>query len=334
MFFVARTSFAQVPPMIGLNHVSKEGVLQKSLAAPVLDAAGTSPAFVHDFWLTEHFAIFFDASLRSDGRQVSKGGKFFFWQAKDNLRFGVLPRDADSFEDDIIWCDTGSPGFIWHVINGWETTTVNKDGVVSISLFSPKFSEYSATIPIHTPEEPPSRLTRWDLKLNLATKDCISVTEVQMRDEIVERPSTNLRFHGSPLAKWAFLRSEGSEASAVMGGTILKVNLKTGELAATFNCENNEPCVTGEALFVPKNTEYTKVYPFAGPVGVSEAEEEDEGFLLDMVYYPERNTSELVVWDAAAAGSAFPIARVALPERVPHGVHAWFVPPYLHSSSF
>ena len=41
-----------------------------------------------------------------------------------------------------------------------------------------------------------------------------------------------------------------------------------------------------------------------------------------------------LLWDAAASGSSFPIARVALPEHAPHGVHAWFVPPDLHSESF
>lgn len=332
MFFISKTPSRQATPMVGLNHLTKDGKLQQSVAGPVVDTAGTTPAFVHDFWLTQHFAIFFDASLRSDVRQIPRGGKMFSWQEQDNLRFGILPRDAASFEDDIIWCQTDSPGFIFHIINGWETT--KSDEEVSFSIFAPKFSEYPATIPIHTPEEPPSRLTRWDLKINVTSKTCISVSEVQMRNDIVERPSTNLRFHGSPHAKWAFLRSEGIEESESMGGTILKVNLKTGELAATFNCEANEPCVTGEALYVPKDIEFMKEYPFVGPEGVAGTEQEDDGYLLDMVYYPGRNTSELVVWDAAASGTAFPITRIALPERVPYGVHAWFVPPHLHSASF
>lgn len=334
MFFVSKKN---EPALLGLNQVSKEGKLLKSLTGSITSEDRTNPFFVHDFWLTEHFAVFFDASMRFDPSQIPKGGNAISWNDTFKMRFGVLPRDSNSFQDDIIWCETNSPGHIWHIINGWETSTVggggDDDDVVRISLFAPKFSTYLNSVPIHTPEEPPSHLTRWDLTLKVASKSC-NVLEKQLREEIVERPSTNLRFHGSSQSKWAFLRSEGTKESASMGGTILKVNLETGELVATFDCEDMEPCVTGEALFVPKNLDYTKVYPFVGPEGLAATEQEDDGYLLDLVYYPKRNTSEFVVWDAAASGSAFPIARVALPERVPYGVHAWFVPSDLYSASF
>jgi carotenoid cleavage dioxygenase len=55
-----------------------------------------------------------------------------------------------------------------------------------------------------------------------------------------------------------------------------------------------------------------------------EGTDEDDGWLLNIVYDDARDTSELIVLDArdVAAG---PIATVHLPRRVPFGFHAnWF----------
>ena len=51
---------------------------------------------------------------------------------------------------------------------------------------------------------------------------------------------------------------------------------------------------------------------------------EDDGWLLNAVYYDDRDTTELVILDARDVGSG-PIATVHLPRRMPFGFHAnWF----------
>jgi carotenoid cleavage dioxygenase len=52
---------------------------------------------------------------------------------------------------------------------------------------------------------------------------------------------------------------------------------------------------------------------------------EDDGYVLVLVYDPERNASDFYVLDARdLAGEA--IARVRLPHRVPYGFHGNWVP--------
>ena len=65
----------------------------------------------------------------------------------------------------------------------------------------------------------------------------------------------------------------------------------------------------GEWLFVPD--------------GSSPAE--DAGYLLTYLYDATRDRSELAIVDASEVRKG-PVARVALPARVPYGFHAAWVP--------
>ena len=58
------------------------------------------------------------------------------------------------------------------------------------------------------------------------------------------------------------------------------------------------------------------------------ADDEDDGWLLDIVYDKNTDTSELCIWDARQiAKSAEPVAKVKAPHRVPYGVHGLFLTP-------
>ena len=69
--------------------------------------------------------------------------------------------------------------------------------------------------------------------------------------------------------------------------------------------------------------------PHAEPGAVVFAEasasaREDEGCALGFVYDRSRNASDLVIL-VAARPEAAPLARIALPQRVPHGFHGSWV---------
>ena len=55
------------------------------------------------------------------------------------------------------------------------------------------------------------------------------------------------------------------------------------------------------------------------------SKEEDDGYLVTFVVEEATGSSELHVIDARDVTRA-PIARVLIPQRVPTGYHAWWVP--------
>ena len=56
------------------------------------------------------------------------------------------------------------------------------------------------------------------------------------------------------------------------------------------------------------------------------ATDEDDGWLMDILYHKKTDSSELCVWDARRHNDE-PIAKVKAPQRIPYGVHAMFMTP-------
>jgi carotenoid cleavage dioxygenase len=75
-----------------------------------------------------------------------------------------------------------------------------------------------------------------------------------------------------------------------------------------------------EAAFRPAQQSGEPVFVPAGP-----AAEEDEGWVLVVVYDAAEDRSELVILDATDFGGD-PVATVALPQRVPFGFHGIWEP--------
>ena len=57
------------------------------------------------------------------------------------------------------------------------------------------------------------------------------------------------------------------------------------------------------------------------------ATQEDDGWLFDIVYDKNTDSSELCIWDARDLSTSEPIAKVQSPHRIPYGVHALFLTP-------
>ena len=95
-------------------------------------------------------------------------------------------------------------------------------------------------------------------------------------------------------------------ASFVQQNSIVKYNL-VDESSTTHDFGADR--VPGEPVFVARER----------------AVAEDDGYLLLYVYDKPSDTSEFVVLDAVTPDEA-PIARVALPQRVPYGFHGSWLP--------
>ncbi|MFN4038888.1 MAG: carotenoid oxygenase family protein [Erythrobacter sp.] len=244
---------------------------------------GKPPAFfVHDYILTATHIIFPDTSLRFNpaGLMTPEASVASFDRAHC-LRFGMIARDHRA-GDPVRWFETGSPGHIWHIANGWEA-----DGAAHI--YAPVFADYPATIPIHSPEEPHSKFVHW--RLDLASGE---VTERVLLDHHYERPGIDWRHHGQP-ARYTWLLDE---SGGVMGKGVLKYDLFEEREAGYLDYGG---LLGGEPVFVPR----------------ADDDGEDAGWLIDLL--ADGTDAVLLVADAATMKER---CRIILPQPVPFGVHA------------
>lgn len=121
------------------------------------------------------------------------------------------------------------------------------------------------------------------------------VTERQLDDRAVEFPRIDDRRAGLP-ARYSV---------AVGGGRLVRYDLDSGDAVEHSFGSPDAPGGPGEAVFVPSPS---------GPP------DETNGWYLAYVYDPARDSSDLVILDAADIAGK-PVARIRLPRRVPYGFH-------------
>ncbi|MBR0898910.1 carotenoid oxygenase family protein [Bradyrhizobium tropiciagri] len=248
-----------------------------------------SMAWVHDCILTENYVVFPDISMRYSRAALAGNTKSAYnFDPNYKMRWGLIPRDPQP-GDSVRWFDTNTAAVIWHVVNGWEQT--GPDGRKQIVLFSPKFHTYPSEVPIHTPLEPPAKLTKWVLDVGTGTV----IEERVLLEHGYERPSLNLQYV-SKKSRYAYLLDE--EREGYMGKGVLKYDLEKEKEVFYFDYGEYSG---GEALFVPRTN----------------CKGEDDGYLLELLMADSK--AELIIIDAKSMTEC---ARLHLPQRVPFGVHA------------
>jgi carotenoid cleavage dioxygenase-like enzyme len=130
---------------------------------------------------------------------------------------------------------------------------------------------------------------RWTIDLQRGT-----VTEEQLDDRGVEFPRIDDRLAGLP-ARYTV---------TVGNGSLVRYDLDRGMVEQHRFGTDQNPGAPGEAVFVPAGS----------------GADELAGWYIAYVYDPVRNGSDLVIIDASDFEGK-PVARVQLPQRVPHGFH-------------
>jgi carotenoid cleavage dioxygenase-like enzyme len=130
---------------------------------------------------------------------------------------------------------------------------------------------------------------RWTIDLQHGT-----VTEEQIDDRSVEFPRIDDRLAGLP-ARYSI---------TVGSGSLVRYDLDRGIAEEHRFGSKSNPGAPGEAVFVSSDS----------------GGDELAGWYLTYVYDPVRDGSDLVIIDASDF-EAKPVARVQLPQRVPHGFH-------------
>lgn len=290
------------PPYVKYRVVSKDGVMSDPVVITV-----SGPIMMHDFAITENYAIFMDLPLYLNAKEmVTKNAQAFAFDATKPARFGVLPRYAKD-ESLIRWFEL-STCMIFHNANAWE----EGDEVVLVSCRIPSIDLNAVSE--YTDEKSKAFVNElWEYRFNVKTG---GATERQLGKLQSDFPRVNDEYIGRK-NRYVFA-SLFQGATAIIG--VVKYDLSKepeltkpkftpgGSVAAVFLHGSRR--FGSEPVYVPKKP------------GMEV--EEDDGYLLNFVYDENTGISEMVVIDAKTM-SPDPVAVVELPTRVPFGFHALFV---------
>jgi carotenoid cleavage dioxygenase-like enzyme len=277
--------YSPFPPYLRHHVADASGALVHSVAIEI-----PAPVMIHDFAITEHYSLFFDAPAVFDVEAMMRNEAAVRWEPRRGTRIGVLPRHGRA--DEIRWLEIPNC-YVVHFFNAWDTGR-------TIHIYAPAFESMPGGLAFDNPvqtEEP--RPWKWTIDLDAGT-----VQAEQIDDQSGEFPRIDDRRAGRKV-RYLYNALARSWAFEFDFHGVIKYDIESGRSQRFIH---GDTAVSGEHIFAPN------------PGGTAE----DDGWLLTMVTDRTTENSELVVLDARdlAAG---PVARVHIPRRVPLGFHAnWF----------
>jgi carotenoid cleavage dioxygenase len=280
------------PDLVDRIHyvvVGADGRVSKTVEIPVPDMP-----MVHDTSITDTYALVYDLPVTVDFDLLGAGYTFpFGWNDDRAARVGLLPRDGDA--DDIVWCDV-DPCYVFHPVNAYDAA----DGSVVVDVC--RYDSMMRDDHLGPFGDSLPTLDRW-----VVDPRTRRVTETRIDDRPQEfprhDPRVGLREHR--YAYTAEVIRPGAGVPNIHGAT-LKHDVTGG---STTTHDYGPGRGAAEPVFVPRQD------------GV----DEDDGWLLTLVYDATTDRSELCILDARDL-TAPELARIELPQRVPYGFHGNWVP--------
>ena len=289
--------YALKPPYMQYGVIGPDRKLRHRI-----DVDLPGPSLPHDLAVTAHFNILHDFPLRPDPEALTAGRykvKFF---ADQPSRFGIVPRYGKANE--VRWFNA-KPTYLLHVVNAWE----EGDEVVMVGTPYRTYTDESGQIDTRRLEQTIHLRQRdfllYEWRFDLRTGQ----TAERVIDDVLntEFPVINSLYQGRR-NRWTYnvLFPQGGREEPRFPG-LVKYDLTTGGYVA-FSA--GPQFFYNEPGFAPRDN----------------AVEEDDGYLVTLVWNPVDVRSEIQIFDAKGARMAEgPVARIILPRRVPHGFHATFV---------
>ena len=283
------------PPFMTYGVVDAEGAHVHRVP---IDLPG--PRAPHDITITEQYTILHDFPLFHDVDVLrSQGYRVTRFHRDLPSRFGVLPRRGDG--DRVRWFEF-EPGYVLHMVNAWE----EGDWIVMDGCFQPdptirRDPEEGALASMLGYLRVRAHLHRW--RMNLRTGE---TREEPLDDLNVEfcLPDTNR--YGQK-TRYSYHQHLPEDMHTVDFRALVKYDHESG---AATRYDYPDGWRGGESPFAPRQ---------------GAADSEDDGYVLSMVTNVDTLASECWVF-AARDIDRGPIARVALPARVPTGFHAQWIP--------
>jgi carotenoid cleavage dioxygenase len=290
------TSYSMLPPHLTYGVISPEGrvVHHEPVELP-------GPRLQHDLAITPSWSVLFDMSLSWDPEQLAKGRTHLRFFRDVPSRIGLAPRWGSGA--DVRWFEV-EPFFMYHVVNAWE----EGDEVVLVG--------YRMTDPLvgdpenERPDEGVPHLAHlrlepvlWQWRCDVARG---TATEGPLSDAMAEFPRINDGWLGTR-NRWSYSPTVAPGETLAFDG-LVRHDLETG---ATATHGYATGWLGGEATFAPSTDPGRTA--------------EDDGYLVTLVTHAETGRSEVQVFDARRLEDG-EVAALEVPQRVPLGYHAEWVP--------
>jgi carotenoid cleavage dioxygenase-like enzyme len=276
-------------PFLVYHVADRNGALVSSQPVPV-----KASTMIHDFAITDRDVVFWEMPVLFDMKlaikMVSESRSRimpYVWKPEYGSRLGVMPLDGPA--SSIRWVEI-DPCYVFHGMNAWR----EGDEIVLDVCRMPSVFDAGTAL------GPPPRLHRWRVDTSGA--------QLRFRDEVrsdldADLPSIDRRYAGRAYKHGWRVETRATSDDIVLAGAV-HVDAQSG---TETRWDPGAQFSSGEWLFVA-----------TGPA-------EAEGVVMTYVYDRAAATSALVVLDARDVGAG-PVARITLPQRVPYGFHAAWVP--------
>ena len=300
-------------PYLWFTRFNAQGEVVSDIPVPGL----RGPIMMHDFALTKRHVIFIDAPLFfKPENMVKKGTLPFEFDKNAPLRLGVLDRYATSVcegmnnnnkggsSSQVQWF-TLDPGMCFHVANAWDVV----DDPKAIEVYLCTFKDFSLDEFTATSADSEPYLTR--VRLDLATGQATSQKLLDLCGDFPVVPASKVALP----TRYAYVATfETSPFGSPVFYGVAKVDLQSesSRTAMVGLVNHGAGRVGGECYFVPRES------------NTNENQDEDDGYLMTIVYDEKKDKSELVIYDAKTMSST-PLARVDIGTRVPYGFHCTYV---------
>jgi all-trans-8'-apo-beta-carotenal 15,15'-oxygenase len=253
-------------------------------------------AFIHDFAITPNYCIFFQNPVDFNPFPFLLGLKgaaeCVKFQPEKLTKIIVIPRNPRSGEE-VQTLETKS-GFVFHHANAFE-----QDGKISIDSISyasfPEVEPGTDFRDTNFNSLTPGQLWRFDLDLNIH-----QVNSKLVEPRCCEFPTINPANVGHPYRYVYMGAAQTLDGNAPLQ-SIIKLDRKTGEQQLWTAAPTG---YVSEPVFVPR------------PGGT----QEDDGWLMAMVYDGEKDRSVVVILDAADLTKGA-VATLHLTHHIPYGLH-------------
>ncbi|MGF1478803.1 MAG: carotenoid oxygenase family protein [Cyanophyceae cyanobacterium] len=257
-------------------------------------------AFLHDFAITPHYCVFFQNPVTFNPLPFVFGlrgaGECIKFHASKPTRIVVIPRtppykEVKTFET--------QAGFVFHHVNAFEEG--NKLNVDSICYQSfPEVEPGSNYKDVNFEALDPGQVWRFTIDLGGNT-----VQSRPIEKRCCEFPAVHPDKIGRPY-RYLFIGAAHQATGNAPLQAILKLDYKTQQRQLWSFAPSG---FISEPVFVPK----------------SDAQTEDEGWVLAVVYDARHHRSDVVVLDGQDLTQG-PIATAHLKHHIPYGLHGSWTP--------